>query len=316
MRLLMVTVALASAVLAVNAPSASANPTCGIHGRTPNIAEDTLRGRLPEPAAASWTTIFIGEVTDVAPKHGDYGTWGAHVTFDVETSFKGEAGPTLTLFDGATGGPGVGFKLGQRYFVVAGTEFGYDTPEPDGSGESGLATFDCSATRPIRDDADAARLRAIGGVPDMTVHVLVTAPQDYAWERRLIVEIGDLSWGAGGSFHHRTTRPVWVTLRHVDDCSVVVRFEALPGHDYQIRLATDGTATVVEDFDGMDAGPGMPPPKRSPCADLPDTAMAPATSGSGSPPWVLLLASLAVGAAVSRRLVRTSSGDTTYVATR
>jgi hypothetical protein len=110
------------------------------------------------------------------------------------------------------------------------------------------------------------------------------------------LEIGVKAWtidqAGGGVTNLHLTSPTVVRVRRLSDCVPIVRFVAMPGREYYIRLGPNGTARV-EDWtaQGLDAGPGMGDGGQPDCPRLPETSavIAPAPPATTFPFWALML---------------------------
>jgi hypothetical protein len=63
------------------------------------------------------------------------------------------------------------------------------------------------------------------------------------------LEAADQAWGlvdAPGRATIPSTGPVTVRAVDADSCAVLVEFEAEPGHEYLVEIASDGFATAVD----------------------------------------------------------------------
>lgn len=111
----------------------------------------------------------------------------------------------------------------------------------------------------------------------------IGGPEDWAPRPGYALEVGHDAWRidamhGGGVLSLPLRSRTIVRVRRLSDCAPVVRFVAVPGRDYYIRFAADGTARV-EDWtaQGMDAGPALGDPSPPACPALPDTSTSEAT---------------------------------------
>jgi hypothetical protein len=136
----------------------------------------------------------------------------------------------------------------------------------------------------------------------------IGGPQDWAPRPGYTLEIGHDAWridgiNGGGVTTIPLTSQTIVRVRRLSDCTPVVRFVAVPGRDYYIRFAANGSAQV-EDWtaEGMDAGPALGDPSAPVCPALPDTSTAESASpiSSGLPVLAVAVGILAAIAAIRR----------------
>jgi hypothetical protein len=123
--------------------------------------------------------------------------------------------------------------------------------------------------------ATAAPTHAVG-----LTWIGIGGPQDWAPRPGYTLEVGHDAWRidavhAGGVTALPLTSPKVVRVRRLSDCAPVVRFVAVPGRNYYVRFAADGSARV-EDWagQGMDSGPALGDPTARVCPALPDTSTA------------------------------------------
>jgi hypothetical protein len=130
----------------------------------------------------------------------------------------------------------------------------------------------------------------------------VGGPRDWAPRPGYVLELDGKAWridalnGGGVTSLPLASRTV-VRVRRLPDCLPVVRFVAVPGRDYFIRFAADGSARV-EDWtgQGMDSGPALGDPGAPVCPALPDTSSAMPTSATGTNlPFVAAAAGVLTG---------------------
>lgn len=132
----------------------------------------------------------------------------------------------------------------------------------------------------------------------------IGGPIDWAPVPGYTLEIGLDAWtinalNGGGVTTVALSEPTIVRVRRLSDCVPVVRFVALPGRDYYIRFAADGTPRV-EDWtaEGMDAGPALGDPGAAVCPALPDSATAGPPGGATDVPSLVVPGALGALAAI------------------
>jgi hypothetical protein len=139
----------------------------------------------------------------------------------------------------------------------------------------------------------------------------IGGPQDWAPSPGYVLEVDGSSWridavhGGGVTTLPLVSRTV-VQVRRLPDCTPVVRFVAVPGRDYFIRFAADGSDRV-EDWtgQGMDSGPALGDPVAPICPALPDTSSAPSSSPTGAAlPFVATAAGVLAGLLAGGMMLR------------
>ena len=105
------------------------------------------------------------------------------------------------------------------------------------------------------------------------VWVTVTGPENWLQPEDYVLEISAQGWpvdeGAGGgvvAVQLERGQRVLVRLVRPRDCVAIAEFAALPGSNWVIRFAADGT-TSVEDWTGRghEMGPGLVEGQRTDC---------------------------------------------------
>jgi len=158
---------------------------------------------------------------------------------------------------------------------------------------------------------------AVPAVPASAVGLTwigIGGPQDWAPRPGYTLEIGHDAWRVdaihgGGVVSLPLTSTAIVRVRRLSDCAPLVRFVAVPGRNYYIRFAANGSAGV-EDLtgQGMDSGPALGDPSAPVCPALPDTSTAePAPPSSRELPVLALAAGVLAAVAVLRRPARRRS---------
>lgn len=156
--------------------------------------------------------------------------------------------------------------------------------------------------------ADPAPARA-----DNPTWIGIGGPQDWAPSPGYTLEVGRDAWRVdaihgGGVTTVALNVDTVVRLRRLSDCAPLVRFVAVPGRNYFIRFAANGSARV-EDWtgQGMDAGPALGDPGVPVCPALPDTSATVPERANESPsglPGVALAAGIIALAMALRRPAR------------
>lgn len=154
--------------------------------------------------------------------------------------------------------------------------------------------------------AEVAALAA--SPPPPLTWIGIGGPRDWAPRPGYTLEVGDDAWridrdnGGGVTALPLTARTV-VRVRRLADCVPVVRFVAVPGRDYYVRFAADGSARVEDWTDeGMDSGPALGDPSAPVCPALPDTSTAP--QPFPAQPLVVVLFGASAAVVVLRRTGR------------